>query len=299
MIDPDAGMEFLSFVRSRHEAWFGRSRGLSAPWTHNPIVSTRKFTNVFRILDHGTQFIMTDLVEDGISDRDLLMRLFLYRHTGRVEVWRDAFLRVGEYPTVGNLEDTLEAFKAYRDEASAPVFTSAYLVYPQSHTKGTDKLDSIFELTSRLFLDYRPGNVADDFISADNQSDRFACLRRNKGVADFMSMQILTDWGYTPSCGEDRENEFIVAGPGARKGAAELDPSAKAEDVVHWAYNSIRENLIWVALDNGRKPSYMDAQNCLCEFSKYVRYALKPAPAKPYTPAHPGPQNPPVLPSHW
>ena len=48
-----------------------------------------------------------------------------------------------------------------------------------------------------------------------------------------------------------------------------------------------------------RKPSLMDVQNCLCEFSKYVRFLEKPKPANPYVPAHPGPQPAPLLPGHW
>jgi hypothetical protein len=139
--------------------------------------------------------------------------------------------------------------------------------------------------------------VGGDFYRASTQAERFAALRRNKGVADFMSMQILTDWGYTPHCGEDRENDFVVPGPGAVKGALALDPSGKPADTLRWAVTAI-----WNSggpLLGNRLPSYMDVQNCLCEFSKYLRYEGKPASVKPYRPAHPGAQPAPVLPEHW
>ena len=322
MIDVDAAMDYLQFVEARHTAWVARQTGMDSPWTDDPIVNSRKFTNVFRILDHGTQFVLTDLEDPEVSDRDLLMRLFLYRHTGRTEVWEFLELMLGAYPTVSELDEVLDIWRAYRGDAHVrtrnvdprsagrttqtdfkrSVFTSAYLVFPQSQVKGTDKLESIIRLTQRLFTPDSPNDVMPDFMAAQTQAERFAALRRNKGVADFMSMQILTDWGYTSHCGVDRENEFVVPGPGARKGAAALAPGVKAEVVIDWAVEAIRSlpNCPRLQLPGGqvREPSYMDAQNTLCEFSKYVRYQDKPA-SKPYVPAHPGPQPEPVLPEHW
>lgn len=289
----DAQMDFLDFVAARHQAWAARQAGLPQPWTDDPIVSSRKFTNVFRVLDYGSQFVLTDLIEDGLEPEDQLMRLFLYRHTGRVEVWKYLQAQMGGYPTCEDLDDVLEVFKEYRGEAkirTRSVFTSAYLVFPQSQIPGTDKLDSIIDLTKRLFV--TGTRTSHDFFNARNQMERFESLRRNKGVADFMSMQILTDWGYGT---EFREDDFVVAGPGARKGAAAL--GLRPEEAVRWAVTSIRSSLPEVRVA-GRVPSYMDAQNCLCEFSKYVRYQQKPNPSEMYRPAHPGPQTI-VLPKHW
>ena len=291
-------MTFLEFVSARHEAWNARQLGLPQPWTEDPIVATRKFTNVFRVLDYGSQFVLTDLIEDGLDPKDQLMRLFLYRHTGRVEVWQYLELMMDKYPRIGDLEDVRELLKQYRGEAKRSVFTRAYLVYPQSGTPGTDKLDSIIDLTKRLFLH---GSTAQVFLLPGTQRDRFEALRSNKGVADFMSMQILTDWGYTT---EFREDDFIVAGPGARKGAAHIDPKSRPEDIVRWAWEAIRAMpeppIVFHPEDINvhRMPSYMDAQNCLCEFSKYVRFMSKPIPSSAYSPAHPGPQTV-VLPEHW
>lgn len=289
MIDPDAALSFLGFVEARHEVWEKRQAGLSGPWTTDPIIASRKFTNVFRVLDYGSQFLLKELLEPDLSPVDVLMRCFLYRHTGRPETWQYLELALGRYPLVEDLDDVLEAWKEYRGK-DRPVFTGAYLVFPQSQEPGTDKLESIVGLTKRLFKD----GLATDFMMADTQAARFETLRRNRGVADFMSMQILTDWGYS-QYGADVEDEFVVPGPGARKGAAHLDTTVKAEKVLGWAVKAIRSSPNVPRLPNGRVPSYMDAQNCLCEFSKYVRYEGK---AQPYHPVHPQPQKI-VLPQHW
>lgn len=299
MINPDRALDYLAFVVNRHLIWEARLEGLpQEEWAYDPILQTRKFTNVFRILDPGTQYVLTSLAEPDAKPEDVLLRLFLYRHTGRVEAWEYLEMTSG-LPDRTNLPDVLAAFKQYRGKGSVterPVFTGAYLVFPQSAERGTDKLESIVDLTKRLFVE---GTVAQEFLDAGSQADRFAALRSNKGVADFMSMQVLTDWGYTSHCGEDRENEFVVLGPGARRGATALDPAGKPEDTLEWAYREVQDQ-VTLDLPNGmsRPPSRMDVQNTLCEFSKYVRHQSKP-PGKPYTPAHPGPQDPPVLPEHW
>lgn len=328
MIDIDRAFDYLEFVQERHRVWERRQEGLPQPWTEDPIIATRKFTSVFRILDPGTQYVVEALHTPELPPEDTLLRSFLYRHTGRIEAWDYIDLNLGELPTIDNLDDALDVMKDYRGKGKVrrkpprregqtgrgngfqstsferPVFTNAYLVFPQSGERGTDKLESIFNLTRRLFHQDSPDFICDDFFAARTQADRFAVLRRNKGVADFMSMQVLTDWGYSHHADPDPEleNRFVVLGPGARRGAAAIDPQSKPDEVLEWAYREV-QSLGEPSLDlpggGVRLPSRMDIQNTLCEFSKYVRYQGKPAATKPYRPAHPGPQEPPLLPKHW
>lgn len=311
----------LSFCVERHRIWEQRQAGDSQPWTDDPVLSTRKFTNVFRVLDPGTQFLLTDLFEPDLDPRDTLMRAFLYRHTGRVETWEYLNLTMG-YPTVNDLDDVQAAWHKYRGEVTTkttmrkshaytpykiaatqssferPIFTGAYLVFPQSQTPGTDKLYSILDLTKRLFTPGSPDDIMPEWLKAKTQAERFKILRRNRGVGDFMSMQILTDWGY--QCGEDREDEFLVPGPGSIKGAKALDPTARTMDVVKRVVKEVRGVTNSPRLGY-RSPSLMDiGSNLLCEWSKYVRHsASAKVGSTPYTPAHPGPQPDPVLPSYY
>lgn len=294
MMDVDATLRYLAFVEERHRIWELRRQGEPRPWTDDPILASMKTTNVFRILDPGTQFIMTDL--DGAkTDRNMLMRLFLYRHTGRIDAWQYACLQTGDYPTVETLGRTLEAWLRYRDSGSGKIFTAAYLVFPQSHTKGTDKVESIVDLTRRLFSPDSPQDVVPEFLGADKQHQRFEVLRRNKGVGDFMAMQVLTDWGYLQD--EDREDEFAVAGPGAKRGLAALGLPSD-ENAIRYVQDMLHASPGCPTL-GGRKPSLMDVQNTCCEFSKYERALGKPTPVQKYAPAHPGAQPEPVLPMYW
>jgi hypothetical protein len=312
--------DFLRFVVERHRIWEQRQAGAPQPWTHDPVLATRKFTNVFRVLDPGTQFLLKEMFDPDLSPRDTLMRAFLYRHTGRVETWEYLDVTTG-YPTVATLREVQAAWHSYRGEVKVktmmekshsytnhkiertkresqrPFFTGAYLVFPQSDTPGTDKLDSIIDLTQRLFTPGSPQDIMPRWMHATSQAERFRLLRQNKGVGDFMAMQVLTDWGY--QCGEDREDEFLVPGPGSIKGAKAIDPTAKPMDLVHRIVKEVQA-LPDCPTVGYRRPSLMDiGSNLLCEWSKYVRFRGQALPTKTYQPAHPGPQAPPVLPSYY
>lgn len=277
----EEALTFLDFVHERHRVWEQRQAGSPQPWTDDPVLATRKFTNVFRLLDPGSQFVIRNLLEDDPDPATFLMRCFLYRHTNLPAAWE----WLPEMPTLDNLENVREIWHDLKS-IGGRVFSGAYMIYPQSAVPGTDKIDSIVDLTKSLF---QTAQIQVQFLAADTQADRFAVLRRNKGVADFMSMQILTDFGYST---EFREDEFVVPGPGARKGAAVLDMDPT--EACLWATGAVQD----VSLA-GRPPSLMDVQNCLCEFSKYARFRDRVSPQKLYTPAHPGVQLPAVLPEHW
>jgi len=292
-INVDNWLTFENFVKERHRIWERRMAGEPGPWTKDPILRSHKFTNVFRILDPGSQFLLTDLF--GAADlKTVLLRCFLYRHTNLPSAWRAYRESVGMYPTWEHLDHLESWWLEYAIDHR--VFSGAYMIYPQSSTPGTNKISSVIALTDRLFGE---DDIMPDFVKAYTQRDRFAVLRRNKGVADFMSMQILTDWGYSPGQ-YDRENDFIVPGPGAIKGAKYIAPGEKAERVVRWAHEMLLDDpeCPTIEMPTGylRKPSLMDVQNTLCEFSKYMR---KPAREQAYEATHSALQLRPEYPTHW
>jgi hypothetical protein len=296
-IDPDHAVTFLEFVRDRHDIWRKRQAGESAPWTEDAVLASLKFTNMFRVLDPGSQFVITDLDWAGrdVSERDLLMRLFMYRYTNEPTTWKHMREELGNYPVEADLPHLFEIISRYR-EAGNRVFSGAYMIVPQPGHKG-DKVEHVIELC-RTFMH----NHADEFLRAPDQQARFQALSWPFGVGNFMAMQILTDWGYARYSGQGRqEDEFVICGPGSRKGAKLVDPTAPPEQTVAWAQRALMNSvtLPWLALG----PSLMDCQNMFCEYFKYDRERKRlragGKPKKPYAPRHPGAQPRPVVPPRW
>lgn len=276
---------YFRFVEERHRIWEKRQAGEPQPWTDDLVLSRLKFTNMFRVLDPGSQFVLTDLY-DETSERDFLMRCFLYRITNLPETWHEMRDKLGRYPTHADMDHLVDILQARR-KAKKQVFSGAYIIIPEPNTKN-DKIEGVVKIT-RWFIRRIP-----DFIGAKTQEERFKILTSIPGIGRFLAMQILTDWGYGQEI--NRENEFIVGGPGAVRGAMHFDPLNKTGDVIRYLRN------VWSRHDEahprlGDYPlSLMDVQNTLCEFSKYVRETERPRKVSSYQPAHPGPQPRPVLP---
>lgn len=300
-MNPDAAMDYLTFVPERHRIWEARQAGTPGPWTTDPILAGRKFTNVFRVLDPGSQFVLTDL--DSDNPLDTLARLFLYRYTNLPATWMHVREVLGRYPTYADIveqERLVGIINVYRD-AGAKVFSGAYVILPQPNRPG-DKVAQAVELAARWT--YLHG---EDFLAMPRMPEgRFELLRSEYGVGRFMAMQILTDWGYTQHALYDDENTFIKPGPGCVKGAKALAPTWRVEQTLEWCREQVLalSDCPTVELSDydgprWRVPSLMDIQNTLCEFSKYHRFQQRATQPDAYRPAHPGPQPEPVLPPHW
>lgn len=278
---------YYEFIEERHRIWQKRQQGLPQPWTANDVLARRKFTNCFRVLDPGSQFVLTDLVTD--NPLDYIARCVFYRITNLPSTWHALRESLGHYPTASTFANRAShLFEIINDhrEAGNTVFSGAYVIVPSPGKKGDKVHDAV--MLVKQFVE----NLAEDFLEVKTSEDRFKVLNAQPGLGKFLSMQVLTDWGYGQS--ENWENDFIIAGPGATRGAAFLNPSKKPEDVIYdmtqcWDGDPV------VQL-NGHSLGLMNVQNTFCEFGKYVRELKTPRKKTLYKPAHPGPQPKPVLP---
>jgi hypothetical protein len=280
---------YLGMVVERHKIWLARQKNEPQPWTEDRVLRNRKFTNMFRVLDPGSQFVF-DL--DGDDPVDVIARLVFYRITNLPSTWHAIRNVHGRYPTAEdfliNSARLFQILDTHR-QAGNRVFSGAYIIVPEPGTTN-DKVAGALRLT-KLFIQQK----AEAFIGAKSQEERFAVLQSTPGLGKFLSMQILTDWDYLQPKKPDLS--FIVAGPGAVRGSAWLHPTKKPTDVIY--------DLTFDWMDHpsvtlmGRSLTPMDVQNTLCEFSKYAKETIAPLKKTKYRPSHPGTQPIPVLPAWW
>lgn len=300
---------FINFVQERHRVFERRHAGEPRPWSADPVLHGNKFTNVFRVADYGSQFVF-GLFQDGIRDnlpaREVAAQVFLYRHTNNPSPWREYRAEVGHWPRLDEYERLKRFFDAYA-LAGGKVFSGAYNINPPSREKGTRKAPLVVQLAWNLFHPDSEWCLWDDFSAHnDDLEGQFEVIVQARGINNFMGMQILTDWGWSPWVGVDRENDFIAGGPGATRGAQYIFPGLKPAQVpaaITELRNIILDQPEVPTLRVGtvaRVPSLMDIQNCCCEFSKYVRFVGKWTGAlKSYSVAHPSPPARLYVPDHW
>lgn len=61
---------FFVFVAKRYRAHCKRLAGSPQPWTDDPILQQYPFTNVFRVLDRVSQYVLRNVIQTGDGSRD-------------------------------------------------------------------------------------------------------------------------------------------------------------------------------------------------------------------------------------
>ncbi|AVJ51046.1 hypothetical protein FDJ44_gp55 [Microbacterium phage Pikmin] len=259
--------DVVEFAWQRHSAYLGEH-------VSDPIVASRKFTNVFRVLDRGSQYLLRLMnVYDEVPDR--LAVSYLYRQVNRPDTMDDIIAAndgyVPSFDEVTSAEWIRDVVWPVIDARPGSFLNGAYIILIMTNDKRNlkDKMADIFP-GARPHLE-RVSGIAD-------LEGRVKNLQRTPGLGPFLSMQIATDLGYC--AGEpDQENDFILPGPGARKGVGYLGHTPGSSANLGFTRQIIQsfpvDEMPTLPGSNGRPPSWMDVQNVFCEFSKYARFYEK------------------------
>lgn len=267
-----------------------------APWTNNPILQEYRFTNVRREHDRETRWVIDTICsipEDAMSWVSKICNLILFRVINKSETCKQ-FMPI-------NFDNGVDWDKIHTYVESKPndyaFFTNAFntggvkramcaaLGYISSYydpMKGVKPIYAVIRYIEELYH-------KEDFIATLGNcttAEEFVnTLQTLDGIGYFLAYQIFVDVTYCPESLWS-ENEFVVAGPGARRG---LDLIFKnkagmsyAESLFwlrdHWVDICNWLELPWnpdeIFTDLPKEDRYMNVmslQNCHCEISKYIR----------------------------
>jgi hypothetical protein len=127
-------------------------------------------------------------------------------------------------------------------------------------------------LIERMMRDRLPVKVA----NAKSMQEAFELLRSYPSFGDFLAYQITIDLNYGKL--SFSENDFVVAGPGARDGIRKCFADAAGfsdADVIRYMVDSAPAHFERLGLAFrdlwGRSLHLIDCQNLFCELDKYAR----------------------------
>lgn len=256
-------MDVVKFAKARHRVWEGK------PVKSN-ILTTRKFTNVFRVIDRGSQYLLNLMNVYGPDEQlDRLALSYFYRQVNRPDTM-DAIIEAndGFVPSAEEIFDPKWYDKVVRPVAAArpgAFLSGAYmiLVSPSDPRPTVDKMQTVFP-RARPWLEH--------VAAVPDLPVRVMLLQETPGLGPFMAMQIATDLGYC--IGEpDQENTYILPGPGSKRGVGFLLGKTYAtEKEARQVIQEFPVELLPPLPGSGGRPaSWMDIQNVFCEYSKYAR----------------------------
>ncbi len=276
---------FWWFVCERQNIWHKRFvQNLPLPWTKDPVMQNERFTNVYRELDPGTQYVIREILEIDAPKPDKIFNTMLYRLIGRSETHAAiGFQQLAAF-TPSHLEYLL---KEYRNTQGSPLFTAAYMVSAYTNMGSTNKIENVVRLFALLYQDFQ--TFYKRIEGCTSSAEVYDVLRSAYGFGNFLSYQVLVDllyplkvYGNTPLLPYSHD-DWSSAGPGAQRGISMLLKNTKRKDyldVMRWLRNNQVLEFCRLELDfpyiKDSDGKYIDIslaniQNCLCELHKYVK----------------------------
>lgn len=289
----------------------------SAPWTSNEVLFEYKFTNVRREHDRQTRYLIENIsTNDDLTLKEKILNSFLFR------AWNN-------WDTMHDLGGPWKA-KAIYDiklkEVVRPLYKALCQTNPKrkwwssAYNQGGTKCAWKFQdadkhnrpykfgddkkLGDERYPDYEADiplrvfhvgvwlgrqNIVNRLLKANDQKEAFEVIKSVRGFADFLAYQVFVDLTYIKEF-PFSENEFVVAGPGCKKGLDYVFDNFDGltyEEALFWLRDNLDEyfNVLrdadtpeWnpdkLFCDLPKYDRYMNVmslENCFCELSKYIR----------------------------
>lgn len=288
---------YLYFIVERMNIFYKRYNGEQPPYTEDEILRDHKFTNVYRVLDRVSQYLVKEIInkDKEFDDIDLFWRILLFKHFNEIETWEWLEKDLGIITIDIPIDDIVESLNKKINTKGGRIYSNAFL--QTAPFMGSEKFMSSFGLEKgcskhkaylTIFYEHfiNRGNL-EPLLESKSMEGLFLELRKVPGFADFLSMQYCTDFNWSRLFDFD-PNSFISASVGSVRGIDKGFSFIGKKDysaVIMWINENIgilfKEYsdaydlpLNFVPLKVGGNiymPTVMDWQNCLCEYDKYTR----------------------------
>ena len=264
---------YWKFAKIRQDIFMCRINNLTPPWTKDPVLSTYRFTNVYRASDRVSQYLIRNVIYKGKQTvEEVFFRILLFKIFNRINTWKLLIKKIG-VPTWNKFK--INTYIKIFDEMVAngnTIYSSAYIMPSPTFGK-KKKHQNHLQLIEYIMKHKIPKNIA----QAKNLNEVFNILRNCPSFGDFLAFQFTIDLNYSTIINFP-ESQLVVAGPGAKDGVkkcfsdnANMSESDIIRAVTDMAVNEFsRLGLSFQSLW-GRPLQPIDCQNLFCEVDKYSR----------------------------
>jgi hypothetical protein len=264
------------FAAERQRIYFSRLRGDPWPWTSDEIIKNNRFTNPYRASDRTSQFLIKNVIYDGVQEpQEVFFRIILFRLFNSITTWQNLQFHLG---CLSWKDFDIEHYNSVLTEIlrnGTPIYSPAYIIPPAPKGYGQYARKHLFHL--RLLWQMMQEELPLRIQSAKYMRNVFDLLLTQPSIGDFLAYQLTIDINYS-TITSFSENEFVVPGPGARRGItkcfSDLGGLDESEIIAILVANQRREfsrcELLFETL-GGRELQLVDCQNIFCEVDKYTR----------------------------
>ena len=284
---------FLYFISERMNIFWNKLEN-KQPYTEDEILKQFKFTNVYRMLDRSSQYLIKNVIYNGVvySKEEMFWRIMVYKHFNLPSTWDlliEEFGDINKGITLDMIADFLvkKIDQGYTIYSNAYMMTSAFLSGDKGkythlkHNKWRKHQYYFYIFQKELIEQNKIGLI----LNSKSIEEMFSSISSVVSMGDFTAYQYTQDLNYTEFFNFDM-NTFCAAGPGTQRGIErcfDIEGAANYGEIVKWTYSHLEElfagyskkyeiDLQFRSLPNF-SPQVPDLSNCFCETDKYLRGA--------------------------
>lgn len=176
---------FFVFVAKRYRIHRNRLAGKPQPWTDDPILQNYPFTNVFRVLDRVTQYILRNVIQVGDQSlHEQCFRLMLFRSFNKVETWEALTEHFGELTWRDFDLNAYEDVLLTRQRSDIALYSPAYII-PSPKLGGQANASNHLRLIQLMMEEDLPAQLQ----KLTHLKDAHGRISLFPGMGEFMALQ--------------------------------------------------------------------------------------------------------------
>lgn len=252
------------WIKERESIRIKKESGQPAPWTDDEILKSYRFTNVLRIQDKVSQWLLHNWYQPYFGHPNMSLAATLARQLNNI----DSMGAVG-FPAIWQPKKIQEILEE-RQTRGLKNYSAAYMITGRFGCKDREPETKAYQTVFRVC---DPIAKNPPKINAISMQLTHRELLEYQGFSSFIAGQVVADlrWG-VKGAWRDRLN-WAPMGPGSMRGLNQLlgrDKDTKIDQPQFLReflelFSKVRE------ISGLPKMEAIDFQNCLCEVDKYIR----------------------------
>lgn len=258
--------DLLFWITEREKIRKLKESGAPRPWTQDPILDKYRFCNVFREDDVVTKWIHENWLNPHRDESSVYFAMVLARMVN----YPDTLKEIG-YPHAWNGDTQNRFIRVFgeRRERRLKSWTSAYMI-TGGYSVGGEKKEFIINRV----LDGAWANLNNSATSIVRGASLGVAHSKIMcpGIGTFLSGQVVADLKFGPLRYAKDWYTWCTPGPGSTAGLNYLRERPPTKTLTIADFRAEVNEVQAIILDKlDMNIDAQNVQNCLCEFSKYVR----------------------------
>lgn len=284
---------FLYWIVERYKIHLKKDiKKLDPPWTNDPILQTYSFTNVRRLHDRVTKFVLKHICyNDQLNIYEKACNCFWFRIFNQPATFLRFKFPIKESLLKKDFKEIMDYYSPFIQQ-NAKLHRGAYMNSGVLGKHVGDDKDTpiVFMPFYRMWKFYhsREFQTFKEGLESNNAEQVFKAISNQQGIGNFLAYQIYVDITYCPQTAIT-QNELVYLGNGALAGVDYLCPNIprkKRYKFVYYVKDNLDkwlreyqhtgfEQLMYDLPASYRNLSLSNIQNCFCQFSKYRKIFLR------------------------